>query len=229
MHYVPIKRDEDEDNSIIFGRIGREFTVFENAGPEDNFENSEHSGWRASNFLLNTAPHKDGQKIVMQDRIEVGNPLAILNSMCSQINATYAKYGWHIDVNSITGKQTFWDAVKKNKGQITRAEFTYITPNVLGIRSLINERLKEYREKENAQQVTVIITEPKGNLKLETKEVKDAIEYISEGGGSAKLKSGREVIYDSKDSIVAKDVGVDDSLQFNTSEGRLGLTERLLK
>jgi hypothetical protein len=229
MIYVPIKKEAAEDAAFFFGRIGRKVRTAENSGPEEKFEYAEHLSWRASNLILDTSDHNDGQKIAMQERGEVGKPIAILNSMVSYLNQKNTDSGWHLSVNSITERQTFWQAAEIYKGQITKAEFTYITPNVLGIRTELTKRLKEYRALENAQQVTVAISEPRGNLVLDTQEVKDAVDYISEGGGSAKLKVGKETVFDSSDSAKTLEVEVDDALRFNTTEGRKSLIDRVLK
>lgn len=220
MVYVPIRKEADEDATFIFGRIGRKVRTVENSGPEESFEFSEHVSWRAANLVLDTSSDPDGQKIAMQDRVEVGRPLAIISSLASHVNSVNINSGWHLNVNAVTERQSFWDAVEKYKGQITRAEFSYVTPNVLGIRSELNKRLKQYREQENAQQVTVTLLEPRGNLNLDTQEVKDAVDYISEGGGTAKLKAGKEVIFDSEDTDKAVNSEVDDALQFSDQEGR---------
>jgi len=223
MIYVPIRREEGDDESFTFGRIGKQFTNQENAGPDEKFEITQHTGWKAANLVLNTSSDTEGQKLAMQERGDVGRPLTIVNSLAQHINEINDGSGWSIAVNSMIEKSSFWEAVEKYRGQITRAEFNYTTPNVLGIRSVLNERLKEYRLKENAQSVTVTLQEPKGNLNLETQEVRDAVDYTSEGGGSSKLKAGRETVFDSQDSEKAKDVETDDTISFETSEGRRSL------
>jgi hypothetical protein len=229
MIYVPIRRDEGDDQVFTFGRIGKQVVSQENSGPDEKFEKTEHVGWRASNLLLNTSSDPDGQKLAMQERGDVGKPLSVINSLLQHINTANPDSGWLVTVNPIVEKQSFWEAAEKYKGQITRAEFTYVTPNVLGIRSELNKRLKEYREKENAQQVGVTLYEPKGNLHLDSQEVVDAVEYTSEGGGSAKLKVGRETVFDSQDNEKAKDVETDDSLTFETSGGRQQLIQKFFK
>ena len=224
--YVPIRREEGDDETFTFGRLGKQFRALENSGPDEKFEATQHVGWRASNLILNTSSESDGQKLAMQDRGEVGKPLAIVSSLVYHINEHMVDSGWTISVNAIVEKRSFWEAVEKYQGEITRAEFTYVTPNVLGIRSKLNERLKEYREAENAQEVTVTLKEPKGNLKFDSQEVRDAVEYTSEGGGSAKLKAGNDTVFDSRDDEKAKDVQTDDSSSFDNAEGRTRLIEQ---
>lgn len=227
--YVPIRREEGDDETCTFGRLGKQITTQENTGPDDNFEATHHTGWRASNLILNTSSAPDGQKLAMQDRGDVGKPLAIVNSLVNHINESLPDSGWTISVNAIIEKQSFWEAVERHKGEITRAEFSYVTPNVPGIRSKLNDRLKEYREQENAQEVTVTLKEPKGNLKFDSQEVRDAVEYTSEGGGTVKLKAGIETVFDSTDDEKAKDVQTNDSTGFETTEGRTALINQFFR
>lgn len=228
--YLPVQRGETDNDNIVFGRIGKRVRSTENAGPDEEFEALERLGWRASNLVFDISGSTDGQKAAVEDRGDVGKPLAILNALVNCINETLQDSGWFISVNAIIEQQSFWDAAEKYKGQITRAEFSYITPNVLGLRSKINERLKEYREKENAQTVSVVLSEPKGNLVLETEEVRDAVEYTSEGGGSTKLKVGREVVFDSEDTAKARDydTGTED-FDLSSPSTRSALAKRLLE
>lgn len=229
MVYVPIERGEGDDQTFTFGRVGRKVSSSENASPDEKFETTKHVAWMAANLLLNTSSSPDGQKLAIQDRIEVGKPISIINSLVNHINETLEDSGWIISANPIVERQSFWEAVEKHKGQITRAEFTYVTPNVLGIRSKLNERLKEYRANENAQEVTVILSEPKGQLQLNSQEVHDAVDYTSEGGGSAKLKVGRETIFDSQETDKAVDVETDDITSFETTTGRQALIDKFFR
>lgn len=227
--YLPVDKESDDGITFCFGRIGKQVVDHVNEGPERLFEKKQQTSWRASNLVLNTGSDPDGQKLAIQERGDIGKPLAIVNSLVQHINAELEKSGWVITANVISEKSTFWEATEKYKGQITKAEFSYVTPNILGIRSQLNKRLKDYRERENAQLVTVTIQEPKGHLRFDTEEVQDAIEYISEGGGSVKLKAGKEKIFDSKDSAKAKDAESDDSTAIDDKNGRQGLIKRFFK
>ena len=227
--YMPISVDEMDGGAVCSGRIGAERTEIVNASPDELFEPETITNWRASNFLIDTRNYNDGQKVAMQHRGDVGKPLSILSSLVKHINDTNADSGWELSVNAITERSTFWEAVEQYKGQITRAEFHYVTPNVLGIRSKINERLKGYKDDENANQVTVVLQNEGGNLKLDSQEVKDAVEYTSEGGGSTKLKAGAQKVYDSRDDEKAATVETDDQLALEKDTSRKTIIERLFK
>lgn len=227
--YIPISVDQMPDGVVCSGRIGAQKSESINAAPENLFEPEIITNWRASNFLIDTRNYNDGQKIAMQYRADVGKPLSILSSLVKHINETYVDSGWELSVNAITQKTTFWDAVKDFEGQITRAEFSYSTPNVLGLRNKINSRLKGYKDDENANQVTVILENKKDALKLDSQEVKDAVDYISPGGGSTKLKVGAKTVYDSEDDEKAVTVETDDQVGLEQPDARKGIIQRLFK
>ena len=229
MVFVPVDLTPNDDEKVVFGRVGRPVTNTIHEGPERQFEASTRDSWRAANVAIHTGEDADGQILVMQERGDVGKPLAISASLVASINEMYKDHGWFISVNAMIEKSSFWEAVEKYKGQITKAEFTYVTPNVLGIRSKLNERLREYRERENAQEVSVSVSEPNGNLQLDSEEVRDSVDYISEGGGSARLKAGRETVYDSQDTQKSKDVEADDNLLIDSPEGRNQLSSQFFK
>lgn len=195
--YIPIGEAQLEGGPVMLGRIGRAVAAVENTPPESGFEETTHTSWRAANVLIDTRDHADGQKLAFQYHANVGKPLPIASSLIEHINSTNQDSGWLIEINLITERDSFWDAVRRHKGEITAAEFMYVTPNILGIRSKLNDDLKEARQKYNAVTVTETIENPKGNLKLEGEEIEQTVEYISEGGGKSKLKVGRKVVYDS--------------------------------
>ncbi|WP_216016341.1 hypothetical protein [Roseovarius nubinhibens] len=227
--YIPISVDDLPDGAVCSGRIGAQKRESVNASPEELFEPEIVTSWRAANFLIDTRNYNDGQKIAMQHRADVGKPLSILNSLVRHINEVNVDSGWELAVNAITEKTTFWEAVGEFEGQITRAEFSYATPNVLGLRSKINKRLKGYKDAENANRVKVILENEKGALNLNSQEVKDAVEYTSEGGGSTKLKVGAQIVYDSEDDEKAVTFETDDQLGLEQADARKGIIDRLFK
>jgi hypothetical protein len=195
--YVPIGIEDAEGGPIMLGRIGRPIAAVENTPPEDGFEETTHTSWRAANVLIDTRDHPDGQKLAFQYHANVGKPLPIAGSLINHINETNRDSGWLVEVNLITERQSFWDAVTRHRGEITTAEFTFVTPNILGIRSKLNDELKSKRANHNATTVTETLNNPDGNLNLNGQDVEESVDYISEGGGKSKLKVGRSVVYDS--------------------------------
>jgi hypothetical protein len=112
----------------------------------------------------------------------------------------------------VTDKATFWEVVTHHKGEITAAIFTFITPNVLKLKSSLVSDLKESRKINNAVTVDVALRNPHGRLELEKENVVDAVDYVSEGGGAVKLKRGKKIIYDSETDGKTVDIDEDEAL-----------------
>lgn len=185
--YIPIGREERDDGPVMLGRVGRSFQELVNEPPEQGFAETELTTWRASNFLIDTGEHTDGQKIAMQARGDVGNPLAVTTSLIRHLNEVNEEVGWILEISPMTEPGNFWSVVREYKGEITAAVFTFVTPNVLGLRSQLNAGLKAARQDNNAHRVGITLANENGNLDLERRNVEDAVEYVSEGGGTADL------------------------------------------
>lgn len=210
--FIPIGQQEAEGGIICLGRVGREVAELVNRPPEENFADYEATSWRAANLLVDTRSDPTGQKVAHQYRTDVGKGLPIMNSLAEHVNIENRDSGWDIEVNSMTTKEGFWDKVKEYKGELTEVEFEFVTPNVLQIKNKLNKELKQANINENAKKVSVSYKNKDGNLRLDTQEVKDAHEVISEGGGKAKLKSGKKSIYDSSKDEKVKLVDEDEPL-----------------
>ena len=227
--YVPIGLEEVEGGILLLGRIGRVVDALENTPPESGFEETTHRSWRAANVIIDTRDHSDGQKMAFQNHPNVGKPLPIASSLIDHINQTNIDSGWFAEINLITEKRTFWEAVNRYKGQITTAEFTFVTPNILGIRSKLNSELKDKREKHNAATVTETMNNPKGNLNLEGDDVEQSVDYISEGGGKSKLKIGKTVVYDSESEEKLVEIEEDEQLTKQNSSTWRKITSKLFE
>lgn len=210
--YVPIGVEKVGYKHLQIGRIGRLIDTTENAPSESGFEEISRVSWRAANVIIDISDHSDGQKIAFQYHPNVGKPVPIAVHLINHINKRNPDSGWFIEINVIKEKQSFWNVTQKYKGEITNAEFTYVTPNILGIRSKLNEELKNAREQHNAMSVTEALHNPKGNLDLTGDKIKDAVNYISKGGGKSKLKVGRETVYDSEKDGKLMEVSDDEPL-----------------
>lgn len=196
--YIPVGREERDGAPIILGRIGRSFQELVNEPPEQGFAEAKLTTWRAANFLIDTGEHTEGQKVAMQVRSDVGKPLAVTTSLARHLNEMNEEVGWILEISPMTEPGNFWSVVREYKGQITAAVFEFVTPNVLQLRSQLNAGLKAARQDNNAHRVGITLANENGNLDLEKPNIEDAVDYVSEGGGTAKLKKGRKIVYDSE-------------------------------
>lgn len=213
--YVPIGSEAFEDGPVLLGRIGRTVTAVENEPPEAGFVETSRTSWRAANFLIDTRDHADGQKIAIQYRQDVGKPISIASSLIAHLNETNRDSGWALEVNPLIDKSTFWEAVRRHQGEITAVTFHFVTPNILRMRTQLNEDLREAKQRHNARSVTQQLENPDGDLNLDGQDVEDSVDYVSEGGGSVKLRAGRRTVYNSENEQKVREVEDDEPLAVN--------------
>lgn len=210
--FAPIGQNELQDGVICLGRIGRQKPEYVNLPPEQNFEAVEQQFWRASNILIDTRGGADGQIIAIQKNSSVGIPYSIISSLTDYLNNSTPAKPWLIEINPISEERDFWTAYRQNKGEVSYVEFDFVTPNGLGITTSIVDDLKEARKKHNAQRLRVGLTNKRGALNLEGEDIRNAAEYVTAGGGSAKIKAGRRVVYDSTKMERTVEVSEDEPL-----------------
>lgn len=165
----------------------------------------------------------------MQARGDVGNPLAVISSLIAHLNRVNEEVGWILELSPMTEPGNFWTVVKENRGEITSAIFSFVTPNVLGLRSQLNAGLKDARQNNNAHRVAITLSNENGNLDLEKPNIEDAVEYVSEGGGTAKLKRGRKTVYDSEKDEKTIDIEDDEPIMKEKKSKWSDFIDRLFK
>ena len=227
--YVPIGEEERDTGPVLLGRVGRLVYTTVNAPPEADFEEIDLDSWRAANLLIDTSDQPDGQKVAFQHHAHVGKPLPIAESLVMHINRINPISGWLMEINPITEKQSFWDAVSQHGSEITRAEFTFVTPNIFGFHTTLNDDLRRMREQHNASSVTEVLQNPKGNLDLKGENIEGAVEYITEGGGQSKLKAGSDTVYDSTHEGKVMEVDEDEPLAKEKHSTWKRITSKLFK
>lgn len=218
--YVPTEQIDFDNGKIMIGKIGKKKTETENLPPDKNLDETEHTGWHATYILVDTRDFSDGQKIAFQYNRDVGQPLPIMKNFIKCLNDENKGSGWNIEVRLITHPVTFWEAVKENEGKITSVTFSFTTPNILRLKNSLTEELGRNRIERNASEVAMTIKNAEGNLKIskEDKETNDAVEYISEGGGEAQIKSGVNKVFDSSEEGKIQEKEIEDEKRENEDE-----------
>jgi len=195
--------------NIFLGRIGRQKTEKIVEGPEMKFAENRGDFWHAANILIDISDNPDGQKIAFQEEINIGKPLTVAEYLVQKINDTFIESRWQIAVNAITEARDFWKIVDKNKGHITELDITFVAPNIFGGHDKTTEALKKLSKENKMQETTVKLSNSDGELNPDSQDIRDSIEYISKGGGSAKLKTGKETVYSSEENAVSETVEED--------------------
>ena len=189
-----------EVDSVILGRVGRLKPETIEEGPETGFAEKSEQRWHAANFLVDTRDHADGQKIAIEEISELNSTLSITRSMIDHINTSNANANakWEIYAETIADSQEFWEVVDKYEGKITELELFFVAPNIFGGRGKTTERLKALQQENNMQTVGVSLHNKEGALNLDTEDVKQSVEFVTEGGGRSKVKAGSKTVYNSE-------------------------------
>lgn len=196
--YVPA-RSPMLDPSILAGFVGRLTSELENAGPDELFALTPRNRWRASFVAADLSPTR--QIVAVEKRGDVGSAHRVMESLVSSATST-AKAGlsWHVDIEYVTRPQAFKEAAERFRGKITELEFTFNPPNAL--RGF--DRFKEFDRlavrETNAENSQYSLKNPAGGIEAKGDFVESAVDYAHEGAGRVKIKTGKQVAYDSRQS-----------------------------
>jgi hypothetical protein len=195
MNYCYIKVTDIDQ--VVAGRIGRPGTEHTTGGPETGFAPFEHEGHLATNVFIGTAGDADGQMLAFQINPRVGTPRPILEALIQRINDIDVDVAWQTEIKPMSDEGSFWKVAEENAAIITSLQLTLIAPNILGFRDSVVDELKLARDENNAATVVVAI-DNKDGIKVDTQSIRNAVHYVSEGGGDAALRNRRKVLFDSR-------------------------------
>jgi hypothetical protein len=186
------------DDKIV-GVLGKEDAVTVAGPPEQKFAAHDVSNWDTANVLIDTSGASEGQKAAMQGK--VGSPPAIFRTLVDHINTTNASSSdWLIEVNPITTSEEFWTAAERYRGHISEIDLTFAVPNIWGAESETEKALREFKEKNNAQEVEVKIKNRDGKINPDSERVRESVDYIAKGGGVSQIKDESQAVVFSSDA-----------------------------
>lgn len=198
-HYVP-KFDNNEKN-VVIGRIGKHIKREENKSPEEGFIEFTREAWIAALLIIDPTNHKDGQQLAFQYIKEVGKTIHLIENLVESINHQFIYGPYFIEVGLIIEKQSFWDFVKENKGNITNLSFELTTPNMpWGASDQIDRDLKDWQKHEHARRMTLSLSNSDGEIIAETKKVEEMVNYAARTGGIIKGRAKGKKIFNSSDA-----------------------------
>ena len=200
--------------SYVFASIGKRVKKHIRTAPEEGFQTREIEDWPGCDIFINLSNEHDtgktatqGQLILVQvNNVDMKYRLSILQKLASSINKNIQKYGFYLTINSIPSEKTlFWNVVKENEGRIKRITFSYIPPNLLDLKSSLEEDLRAVSGEFNSTRIQVSLENNDGNLTLskENQLLKESAEYVDLGAGTFKLqfKGSKKKSISSDDSI----------------------------
>lgn len=224
------KTFSSHDSEHLMGVVGRPHTILVSGPPEDAFQEHPIRDWETANVFIDPVSAQDGQKVAMQETLVIGLPLSVFRALADHINNINANSDWHISVSPIAKKAEFWSVARLHKNELSEIDLTFITPNMFGGEDATIKALKAFNTYNNADSVVVTLKNSENNLNVDSKNVKQSVDYITKGGGSVKLKGARgNVLYDSESQIVKVSPGGDVPLPTADSASIFHLLKRLFK
>lgn len=215
-------------DSFILGRVGRQISEVAHKGPETGFSEVVEQRWRAANILIDARGERNGQKVAIQDVQGLGSSsFHLVESLVEEINTTHQDAWWEISVQAITQVEEFWAVVDRYKGNITELELQFVAPNILGSRDDTTKTLRKLRDENNMQTTTVSLKNRDGKLNPNSENIHEGIALIGEGGGRAKLRTGKKTVYSSQQRALKE--SVDDEEDFSVSKKNKTSWSKLLK
>jgi hypothetical protein len=212
--YKPFSSPNDQH---IVGVIAKEHTVTVSGPPEEAFVHKQVEDWETANVVIDLAQ----QMVAVQPT--VGQPIHIFRSLTDHINNSYPDADWAIAINPITRTEQFWSAAERYQGHITELDLSFEVPNIWGGQSATEKALSELKTQNNAQEVEVKIKNRDGQLNPNSERIRNSISYITQGGGTVRLRDDdQNTVYssDSEENIVTVAVEPDFPVQ-QADEGML--------
>jgi hypothetical protein len=200
--YVP---DPAVEGPYIVGRIGRRKTFKDHEPPEGDLHERSSETWQAILVFVDPVDHPDGQKLAVERDLTVGQPFPLLRSLAAAMNNRPHPWPYELIVNPISDPSGFWDYVDEHENDIVSVTLEVTAPNMFRSKSDFNEEMKEFRENERVQELTLKLENPRG-LNAKTQRLRDGVDYALSGGGVAKAKARGKRPYNSKNKIKKAEV-----------------------
>ena len=188
------------DDIYLVGKVGRPKDKPKTLGPDTGFSVVSDINWETATVLVNIGSdgQAGGQTMAIQNNFTIGEPLSIAEYVVNSINSRNENGFWHVDVNPITEPREFWKIVSENMGKITDLELEFIAPNIFNSKDETSKGLRRLRDEAHMQKIDVRIKNDQGRLNPDIPPIRDSYEITAQGGGAAKLRSKKKVLYDSK-------------------------------
>lgn len=205
---------KQKEGSYVFANIGKRVKKNIRTAPEEGFRTREIEDWPGCDIFINLSNEhntgetaKKGQLLLVQvNNMDMKYRASVLQNLASAINRDIQKYGYFLTINSIPSEKTlFWNVVKENEGKIKKITFSYIPPNLLDLKSSLENDLRSVAGEFNSTKVQISMENTDGNLTLSenNKLLKESAEYVDLGAGTFKLqfKGNKKKAISSNDTI----------------------------
>jgi RNA polymerase subunit RPABC4/transcription elongation factor Spt4 len=166
----------------IVGTVVRETEHLHHKSPDEGATEVVGSEWQGAVVIIDPEDHNTGQRIAFEKDNKVGRGGPILDSLIEHINERAdAKYT--IRSKPIFDTSTFWTFAEKHSQVVRKIAFDFVTPNMWGARSNLEQELRATREDTGAQKAKVELSSVDG-VKTNNDRIKEGVDYAGDGGGS---------------------------------------------
>lgn len=182
-----------EVGPYILGTLAKAAHVNVQKSPEEGFVTESIESWPHVPVIINTDPNpKTGQSIIIGwNRAVFENPLFQLRILARELTRTsILDKGYEMAINTITDRGDFWRHIKDYRGHINSLTFSFEAPNLFGTKDALNDELRDAQDSFGITRAQVSLENSAGELNVpeDNQFVNESLKYISDGGGSYKIK-----------------------------------------
>jgi len=198
--FIPIPAPE----GFVAGFFAREIHQRGRKGPEEQFVETELDSWEIALFVMNLA--QDSQVGWLELNREFPATKSILESFFRHLSRNSSFGEWIVHVKYMDSEGQYWKAVEAHKPFITQLRFVFIPPNALRIRQRVADFVKLANEQGHPDTQEHVYRAPPGQMEPESEVLAASANIAMEGGGEAKIYTGRKKVYDSDDERTRMEV-----------------------
>lgn len=173
------------DTRLLLKFAKRKDIVINNA-TETDIDKINRDDYPFSYIIVDTK----NQLFLIQKNPELSSDVTVIIHSVEKIFSSFlTDKNISLRLTPITESGSFWETVENNMGKISSVEFEFLSPNFLGQSYKINQLMKELKDNTNVDSMKMTMKNEKGHLTILDKYpfFKDALQYISNGGGKWKI------------------------------------------
>ena len=196
--YVPIMNEPDKFDGFIFGVLGRDEKHIVEGTSSIDFKEVIHLWGKSEMIAVNVNELTKGEtsKPIYQTIFCEQGKLGVNNSKLIRALLSRAKEEiprsdktrswsnlWNDTVLPLTRRQYFWEFLNRNLSRVKTLEFYLAEPNGPDLNDLLKDFVKDLSVTSNANTVLLAIEADEGGINPASPELKELVEYASEGTG----------------------------------------------
>lgn len=200
LSYLPI----EAPNGYVAGFFGRESVIRHRLGPDTAHQQVEKEDWPLSLFILDLT--ETSQIAWMERNTRVGSPKHVLEDFFLYLLQTTEYNDWRAYIDYLTQEEQYWTAINQYRRAITRLSFTFVPPNALEAHDRVMEFLRIVKRESGPDTTTHTYKSEPGKMNPEGETLKASANIAMEGGGTAEVKAGSKIVYQSRSARITEDI-----------------------